>query len=188
MYFLARFGQRTKAARAHVHCAAGPARGPLVAGPRTASFELTVPTRRQTGTGGATVDGGGVLVKCSSRVYLQCPLSLFPSRCFTEDILDTMESDAAAVAGAQANGGSSVECDTSAAAATCSGGIDLRSIINPCESLHGVSTVHYLSTLVFGSFLVPSPPLLESKPFLTHKPRMFDSSRLREAAELTCDG
>jgi len=44
-----------------------------------------------------------------------------------------MESDAAAVgAGTQANGGSTVECDTSAAATTsCSGGIDLRSIINP---------------------------------------------------------
>jgi len=31
----------------------------------------------------------------------------------------------------QANGGSSVECDTSASAAPTSGGIDLRSIINP---------------------------------------------------------
>lgn len=45
-----------------------------------------------------------------------------------------MESDAA-VTGTQANGGSGVECDTSAAAATCSGGIDLRSIINPLVDL-----------------------------------------------------
>lgn len=51
-----------------------------------------------------------------------------------KDILSAMESDAAA-AGMQANGGSSVECDTSAAAtvASASGGIDLRSILNPCE-------------------------------------------------------
>lgn len=47
-----------------------------------------------------------------------------------------MESDAA-VAGVQANGGSSVECDTSAAAtvASASGGIDLRSILNPLVDL-----------------------------------------------------
>lgn len=41
-----------------------------------------------------------------------------------------MESEAP-VSGMQANGGSSVECDTSASAAPTSGGIDLRSIINP---------------------------------------------------------
>lgn len=40
-----------------------------------------------------------------------------------------MESEAP-VSGMQANGGSSVECDTSVPS---SGGIDLRSIINPCK-------------------------------------------------------
>ncbi|MPC56174.1 hypothetical protein E2C01_050127 [Portunus trituberculatus] len=50
----------------------------------------------------------------------------------------------AAVPGMQANGGSGVECDTSASAvaAPASGGIDLRSILNPSSHDSPASTIH----------------------------------------------
>lgn len=64
-----------------------------------------------------------------------------------EDILAKMDDPEEYNSGMQANGGSAIECDTSAPTSASVIGIDLRSIINPCESHVFITTYIFTGVL-----------------------------------------